>query len=129
SYAVPVTPKDHWDIRIAAVVLTAQEKDVSSRVGMKRTVDTSVFYKGWLESLPTDLEEIRQGIKMKDIEKVGAIAEANRLKMHATTIRSNPRYINCTMITMSAMQTVQTLRKEGIPAYFTTDAGPHVKVL
>src|SRR5699024_11332292 len=50
SYAVPIAPQDHWDLRIAAVVLTAKEKDVSSRVGMKRTVDTSVFYDGWLES-------------------------------------------------------------------------------
>src|SRR5699024_10127356 len=44
SYAVPIAPQNHWDLRIAAVVLTAKEKDVSSRVGMKRTVDTSVFY-------------------------------------------------------------------------------------
>ncbi|HLR55006.1 MAG TPA: diphosphomevalonate decarboxylase [Pseudogracilibacillus sp.] len=129
SYAVPVTPKDHWDIRIAAVVLTAQEKDVSSRVGMKRTVDTSVFYKGWLESLSTDLEEIKQGIKMKDFEKVGAIAEANCLKMHATTLGANPPFTYWTDATMAAMQTVQQLRKEGIPAYFTIDAGPNVKVL
>src|SRR5699024_12602146 len=47
SYAVPIAPQNHWDLRIAAVVLTAKEKDVSSRVGMKRTVDTSVFYDGW----------------------------------------------------------------------------------
>src|SRR5699024_6108968 len=42
SYAVPIAPQNHWDLRIAAVVLTAKEKDVSSRVGMKRTVETSV---------------------------------------------------------------------------------------
>src|SRR5690625_7643471 len=86
SYAIPIAPQDHWDIRIAAVVLTAKEKDVSSRVGMKRTVDTSVFYNGWLDSLPVDLAGIKDGIQASDFEKVGSIAEANCLKMHATTL-------------------------------------------
>jgi diphosphomevalonate decarboxylase len=129
SYAIPIAPQDHWDIRIAAVVLTAQEKDVSSRVGMKRTVDTSVFYDGWLASLPSDLQAIKAGIKMRDFEKVGAIAEANCLKMHATTLASIPPFTYWQDSTMSVMQTVQKLRKEAIPAYFTIDAGPNVKVL
>ncbi|HLQ94941.1 MAG TPA: diphosphomevalonate decarboxylase [Pseudogracilibacillus sp.] len=129
SFAVPVTPQNHWDIRVAAVVLTAQEKDVSSRTGMKRTVDTSVFYDGWLDSLPADLEGIKTGIMAKDFEKVGAIAEANCLKMHATTLGANPPFTYWTDATMAAMQTVQQLRKEGVPAYFTIDAGPNVKVL
>jgi len=30
---------------------------------------------------------------------------------------------------MTVMQTVQSLRKDGILAYFTIDAGPNVKVL
>lgn len=129
SFAVPVTNQDHWDIRVAALVLTAQEKDVSSRVGMKRTVDTSVFFDGWLNGLPADLEGIKAGIMAKDFEKVGAIAEANCLKMHATTLGATPPFTYWTDATMAAMQTVQQLRKEGVPAYFTIDAGPNVKVL
>jgi len=129
SYAIPIAPQDHWDIRVAAVVLTAKEKDVSSRVGMKRTVDTSAFYDGWLETLPRDLEEIKEGIGRRDFEKVGAIAEANCLKMHATTLGAVPPFTYWQDTTMSVMETVQQLRKEGIPAYFTIDAGPNVKVL
>lgn len=129
SYAIPVAAQNHWDIRVAAVVLTAQEKDVSSRVGMKRTVDTSVFYDGWLTSLPADLENIKVGIAARDFEKVGEIAEANCLKMHATTLGATPPFTYWQDSTMATMQTVQQLRKEGIPAYFTIDAGPNVKVL
>src|SRR5699024_12659210 len=69
SYAVTVTPKDHWDIRIAAVVLTAQEKEVSSRGGMKRTVDNSVFYRGRRKTLPTDLEPVKHRKQTKDDSK------------------------------------------------------------
>ena len=129
SYAIPIAPQEHWDIRVAAVVLTAKEKDVSSRVGMKRTVDTSVFYDGWLESLPRDLEEIKVGIADKDFEKVGSIAEANCLKMHATTLGAIPPFTYWQDTTMSVMETVRQLRKDGVLAYFTIDAGPNVKVI
>lgn len=129
SYAVQIAEQDHWDIRIAAVVLTAKEKDVSSRVGMKRTVDTSVFYDGWLANVPTDLREIKAAIRIKDFEKLGSISEANCLKMHATTLGANPPFTYWQDSTFTIMQEVQQLRKAGIPAYFTIDAGPNVKVL
>ena len=129
SYAVPIAPQNHWDLRIAAVVLTAKEKDVSSRVGMKRTVDTSVFYDGWLESLPKDLRDIKAGIQARDFEKVGSIAEANCLKMHATTLGAVPPFTYWQDTTMSVMETVQQLRKKSILAYYTIDAGPNVKVV
>lgn len=129
SYAIPIAPQEHWDVRVAAVVLTAHEKDISSRVGMKRTVDTSVFYQGWIDSIPHDLSEIKEGIAAKDFEKVGSIAEANCLKMHATTLGAQPPFTYWHDTTMAVMQTVQAMRSEGIPAYFTIDAGPNVKVL
>ena len=129
SYAVPIAPMEHWDIRVAAVVLSSKMKKVSSRAGMRRTVETSPFFKGWVDSIPQDLEEIKEGITNKDFEKVGEIAEANCLKMHATTLGANPPFTYWLDTTLSVMQTVQQLRDSGIPAYFTIDAGPNVKVL
>lgn len=129
SYAVQIAEKDHWDVRVAAVVLSSTMKDISSREGMKRTVDTSVFYSGWLDSIANDLKEIKAGINSHDFEKVGQIAEANCLKMHATTLGANPPFTYWHDTTMAVMQTVWDMRKSGIPAYFTIDAGPNVKVL
>lgn len=129
SFAVPIKPQDYWDIRVAAVVLHADEKKVSSRVGMKRTVDTSPFFKGWVDSIPQDLEQIKAGISERDFEKVGSVAEANCLKMHATTLGANPPFTYWYDTTFTVMQHVQKLRDKKIPAYFTIDAGPNVKVL
>ncbi|GLO64416.1 diphosphomevalonate decarboxylase [Oceanobacillus kimchii] len=129
SYAVPIASKDHWDIRVAAVVLSATEKKVSSRDGMRRTVETSPFYDGWLQQTPKDLEEIKTAIHDKDFEKTGSIAEVNCMRMHATTLGANPPFTYWQDTTMRVMQTVQQMREEGIPAYFTIDAGPNVKVL
>ncbi len=129
SFAVQIAPQDHWDLRVAAVVLDAKEKSVSSRVGMKRTVDTSIFYDAWLENVNDDLKEIKAGIQACDFEKVGEIAEANCLKMHATTLGATPPFTYWQNVTMDVMQTIWQLREKGILAYFTIDAGPNVKVL
>jgi len=129
SFAVPVAPANHWDIRVAAVVLNSTRKKVSSRDGMRRTVETSPFYQGWIDSLPKDLKEIKEAIKAKDFEKVGSIAEANCLKMHATTLGATPPFMYWHDSTMRVMEAVQNMREDGVPAYFTIDAGPNVKVL
>ncbi|WP_164670730.1 diphosphomevalonate decarboxylase [Virgibacillus doumboii] len=129
SYAVQVAPEDHWDIRVAAVVLSSNTKKILSREGMKRTVETSAFYSSWVDSIPDDLEQIKQGIKDKDFEKVGRIAEANCLKMHATTLAANPPFTYWNDRTVAVMDAVRNLRENGVPAYFTIDAGPNVKVL
>lgn len=129
SYAKEIAPQAHWDIRVAAVVLNETEKDISSREGMKRTVDTSEFYGGWLSGIPADLTEIKAGIQARDFTRVGAVAEANCLKMHATTLGAKPPFTYWTDATMRVMQTVQNLRKKDVSAYFTIDAGPNVKVL
>ena len=129
SYAVPVAPVEHWDLRVAAVVLDAKMKKVSSRDGMRRTVESSPFFAGWLDSISVDLREIKSGIEARDFEKVGKIAEANCLKMHATTLGAKPPFTYWIDTTLTVMQRVRELRENGIPAYFTIDAGPNVKVL
>ncbi|SFE18568.1 diphosphomevalonate decarboxylase [Lentibacillus persicus] len=129
SYAIQIAPADHWDLRVAAVVLSSDEKKVLSREGMKRTVETSTFYSAWVESIPDDLEAIKAGIAEKDFEKVGEIAEANCLRMHATTLAANPPFSYWQSTTLAIMETVRKLRSEGVPAFFTIDAGPNVKVL
>lgn len=129
SYAVQVARENHWDIRVAAVVLSSSAKKVLSREGMKRTVDTSAFYSSWIDSIPADLKQMKQGIREKDFEKVGEIAEANCLKMHATTLAANPPFTYWRDATVAVMDAVRNLRDNGVPAYFTIDAGPNVKVL
>lgn len=129
SYAVPIATQDHWDIRMAGVVLTSTEKKISSRSGMKNTVETSPFYDGWLQTVHEDLADIKEAIKVKDFTRVGEIAEANCLKMHATSMAAKPPFMYWIDGTVLVMRKIWELREQGIPAYFTIDAGPNVKVL
>ncbi|MCC5889005.1 MAG: diphosphomevalonate decarboxylase [Alkalibacterium sp.] len=128
SFAVPVDDAK-WDIGMLFIVVNDAKKEVSSREGMKRTVETSPFYEGWLQSLDADLSAIKEAIKGKSVEKVGEIAERNALKMHATTLGANPPFTYWTSESMKAMDAVRELRKRGFTAYFTMDAGPNVKVI
>lgn len=128
SYAVPIDEAD-WDICMLFIVVNDAKKEVSSRDGMKRTVDTSPFYEGWLQTLGSDLSEMKQAIKERSVQKVGEIAERNALKMHATTLGAQPPFTYWTAESMKAMDAVREIRKQNLTAYFTMDAGPNVKVI
>ena len=128
SYAVPIDDAN-WDVGMLVVVVNSRQKEMSSREGMKNTVETSPFYSGWLESTAKDLIEIKKAIHSRDFQKMGEITESNGMKMHGTMLGANPPLSYWEPDSVVAMQLVRQLRKEGIPCYFTMDAGPNVKVL
>ncbi|WVE61369.1 diphosphomevalonate decarboxylase [Enterococcus faecium] len=130
SYAKPV-PSDSFedDLAMVFVLINDQKKEVSSRNGMRRTVETSSFYQGWLDSVEGTLYQLKQAIKTKDFQLLGETMERNGLKMHGTTLAAQPPFTYWSPDSLKAMDAVRQLRKQGIPCYFTMDAGPNVKVL
>lgn len=122
---------DNWENELAMlfVLVNDQEKDVSSRDGMRRTVETSSFYSGWLADAPKDLAKAKHAIQEKNFNALGEVAEANCLKMHGTTLAATPPFTYWSSDSLKAMQAVRQLRSTGIDCYFTMDAGPNVKVL
>lgn len=129
SYAVPLAPQSHWDLRMVVAVLEAGPKDVSSREGMQRTVGTSIFYPGWLAGVEGDLAAARAAIAARDLDALGRVAEANALRMHATTLGAQPPFTYWRGDTLVLLRAVADLRAAGVSAYATIDAGPNVKVL
>lgn len=128
SYAIPIDDAK-WDIGMVIVIVSWKEKPVSSREGMKRTVLTSPFYKVWVNSAEEDIKEMKLAIKNRDFERLGLITERNGLRMHATMLGSNPPLSYWEPDSVLVMNLVRELRAEGIPCYFTMDAGPNVKIL
>lgn len=130
SYAVPIDAQG-WEKELAMVfvLINDQPKDISSREGMQRTVETSAFYPQWVEEAQTDLQLAKAAIQAHDFQKLGIAMEANGLKMHATTLAATPPFTYWSPDSLRAMTIVRTLRQEGIPCYFTMDAGPNVKIL
>ncbi|MFF1300189.1 MULTISPECIES: diphosphomevalonate decarboxylase [unclassified Streptomyces] len=128
SYAEPV-PTAELDPALVIAVVNAGPKDVSSRTAMRRTVDTSPLYEPWAASSRDDLADMQVALKRGDLEAVGEIAERNALGMHATMLAARPAVRYLSPATLTVLDSVLQLRRDGIPAYATMDAGPNVKVL
>lgn len=128
SVAVPFDD-GNWDIGMIAIVNDHHAKKISSREGMKRTVETSDFYAAWPTIAQKDLEAIKPAIKTHDLDALGAIAEHNALAMHATTLTASPSFTYLNAETWRAIHVVERLREASWSVYLTMDAGPNVKVI
>src|SRR6185436_18586680 len=90
---------------------------------------TSPYYPAWVEPAPALCDRIRAAVLGKDLEALGIAAEESALRMHAAAIAACPGLVYWAGATVEVMDEVRRLRARGVPAYFTIDAGPHVKVL
>jgi diphosphomevalonate decarboxylase len=118
-----------WDVRLCVAITAAGEKAIGSTAAMERTARTSPYYPGWLAAVPVDLDEARAALMARDLAALGAVAERSALRMHACALAADPHILYWNPATIAAMSTVKGLRASGTPAFFTIDAGPHVKVL
>ncbi|MEU2717910.1 diphosphomevalonate decarboxylase [Streptomyces sp. NPDC007205] len=128
SYAQPV-PAGDLDPALVVAVVDAGPKSVSSREAMRRTVDTSPLYRSWAASSEDDLADMQRALLRADLDAVGEIAERNALGMHATMLAARPAVRYLSPATLTVLDSVLQLRRDGVPAYATMDAGPNVKVL
>jgi diphosphomevalonate decarboxylase len=132
AHARPLLPAGGWDdLRlVVAMAAGAGEKAVGSTEAMERTAATSPYYPAWLTSTERDLAEAREAVAARDLPRLGAIAERSALRMHACALAADPAVVYWRGATVEAIHAVRALRRErGVAAWFTIDAGPHVKGL
>jgi len=125
------TPIDlEWnDLCVGILLLNEETKPISSREAMKRTVETSDLYEGWKITANKDLLLIKEAIYDRDFAQLGHVAESNAMAMHATMLSASPPITYSVLDTLTATKKVWFLRDEGLPIYFTQDAGPNLKLL
>ena len=125
--ARPVAAPDQIPLKVLVCVTTEAAKAVSSRDGMAVTAAKSPYYAGWLETAPRLHAELRAALVAGDLETTCALAEQSALAMHASAFAAGIVYVSGA--TLEALATVRALRSEGVIAYATMDAGPHLKCL
>ncbi len=123
--ARPVAPANHIDVRVLVCVTTESAKDVSSRDGMAETARRSPYYAAWLDVAPRIHVALRAALLARDVRRVGELAEESALAMHASAMAAGIIYASGA--TLEALKTVRALRRVGLAAYATMDAGPHLK--
>lgn len=128
SLAIPID-NANWDIGMLVIAINKGPKKISSRAGMQQTIATSPFYNDWVKQSEKDIVAIKEAITKRDLQTIGQIAEANAMRMHATTLAADPPFTYFEPDTLRAIAAVQALREKGYTAYYTIDAGPNVKII
>lgn len=128
SYAYSLYPENHWDLRDIVVVVQKSQKKIGSTKGMDG-VRTSPFYGRRLRDIPDRVKKIKLVLKRRDIELLGEIMEEDCVNMHAVAMTQKPPIFYWNGTTMEIIRAVRELRDEGLPVYFTIDAGPNVHLI
>ncbi len=129
SFAVPIDETPDIDLSLLSVVINQHSKKISSTVGMENSVKSSPFYPNWVTLVSSEIKEIKQAIAQKDLQKIGEISEHNAMSMHALTLSADPSFTYFAPETIRIIQLIQELRRKGLFAYATIDAGPNVKII
>lgn len=125
--ATQVRGPEHMPLRVLVAVTTELAKDTASTKGMELTAAKSPFYGAWLDVAPRIHRELRRAVERADLEATCELAERSALAMHASAMAAGIVYVSGA--TLAALREVHAMRREGLPAWATIDAGPHLKVL
>lgn len=117
---------DHWDLRFCVALCAVGPKPTGSRDGMRATRDTSPFHPAWIEQCRRDLPRALHLLADRNLRSLGTLAERNALLMHADALAADPPILYWEPATVGCLQTLRELRQEGVSAFGTIDAGPHV---
>jgi len=129
AFAAPLLDPSAWPLEVVVAITTREKKNISSRVGMDRTRDTSPFYRDWIATVPGDLATARAAVQTRDFEKLARVSEASCMAMHAVMLAARPALLYWNAATLECVRCVRALQAEGTGVFFTIDAGPQVKAV
>jgi diphosphomevalonate decarboxylase len=118
----------HFKPAVVVAVMAQGPKEVLSRDGMTHTKLTSPYFQAWIDSHQSDLDEAQKAIEAGDLRLLGEVMEHSTAKMHALAWSARPplRYLKGESFML--LDQLAKWKKEGIQAWSTMDAGPHIKL-
>lgn len=128
SYAVSLFPAEHWDLSIIAVLFGHEQKDILTTEGMN-VASTSPFYKTRQSHMKQKILVIKKAMEQKNFKAFGEIIESEAMELHVIMLTSKPSLMYWAPQTIHTMKLVRKWRTEGLPSYFTIDAGPHLHLI
>ncbi len=121
-----VAAPEHLAVRLLVALCAEGPKAVGSRDGMKLSRETSPYHAAWIEQCRRDLPDALRLLRARDLPALGALAERNALRMHADALSADPALLYWEPATVGCLHALRRLRREGVGAWATIDAGPHV---
>lgn len=129
AFAEPLLAGADWPLEVVVAITDTAAKAVDSSAGMRGLEQRSDYYDAWVAHADDDLAAMRAAIATRDFETLGALAEMSCLKLHGLMLSTRPGLIYWNAATVAAMHAVRALRADGLPVYFTIDAGPQLKAV
>lgn len=118
-----------WPLCMVVAEIGRGEKKVKSRPGMAHSRATSSYYDAWVAHHPADLAAANAAIEARDLAALGAVMERSTMRMHACMLAGDPPLRYLSGRTLDVLDAVHAAREDGLNAWCTMDAGPHVKTL
>lgn len=128
SPARQLAPPEHWELRDVIAVVDPAAKEVGSREGHLRA-PTSPHFARRLELLPERLERVRAALLARDFAVLAEAVEEEAIELHLVAMSSRPPIFYWAPGTLETLAAVRRLRRNGVRACATIDAGPNVHVL
>ncbi len=128
SFAVSLAGPEHWSLRDCVAVVSEGHKSIGSTQG-HAVAGSSPLQAGRLADAPRRLELCRRALLDCDFEALAAIVELDSDMMHGVMMTSSPSLHYWLPATLGVMSRVREVRRQGLPACYTVDAGANVHVL
>ena len=127
--ASPLLGAQDWPLALIVAVTDASPKSMGSTEAMNHCSKTSPCYRAWLDAAPSLFARACEAVLRQDLESLGSCMEESTWLMHSTMITAKPEVLYLAPATLSVIHELRRRRCTETPAFFTTDAGAHVKVL
>ena len=120
---------EHWDLRDFVVVLSRAPKAISSTEG-HRIASRHPFMAARQEQLPARMLALKGALARRDMATLGAIVEHEAMEVQAIMMSGEPSALYLQGETVRLIHALRSWREdEGLPVWFTLDAGPNLHVL
>ncbi|MCC7358123.1 MAG: diphosphomevalonate decarboxylase [Anaerolineales bacterium] len=128
SVAKSVAPPDHWALCDCVAIVSREAKAVGSQRGHE-LAPTSPLHGARVARALDRVSACRQAIAERNLAMLGQAMEQDAVTLHAIAMTSTPPVYYWIPATLGVIRAVQAWRAEGLPVYYTVDAGPNVHCL
>jgi diphosphomevalonate decarboxylase len=126
--ASPVFSSSHLPLAIRVAVISRARKSVPSGEAMERCRTTSPEYPGFLRDNPAAMALALSALEARDVVALGQVAEDQSMRLHSVLATADPPIDLLLPTSHAVIQAVRRLREDGVPCFFTMDAGSSVIV-
>ena len=129
SYAENIPFPKEWDVRVLLVMAEdTSAKKIGSTEGMA-LARTSPYFEVAVREAEANIERLTKAMKVVDWTAFGKVIEDECYRLHMLCMTTTPNILYWHGVTVNIFRELYKMREEGVEAFFTVDAGPHVHIV